>query len=171
MRATLKLQDFVAARPSIDWIVPILAIGVWVYFFCGSVPVMSGDVFYAVLSAAAGIALAAATFACTFMYRSPSPAIRHALGKFGKAIGRNWFSILVSLLLATLSPILAVALENTAPQVAFGLGLLSAGIIIVKFARVAFWVRYTLTVEYHGNKVYERREMKYKGLASRKDEK
>lgn len=161
-------MDLLAARPVIDWAVPLGIVTVWFFVLEAPVPVAGNakDVLYTAVSSAAGVALAAATFACTFMYRSPSELVRRVLHKFGSKIARNWFSILSALLFATFAPLISLTLAASVAEIAFGIVVFSGTMILTKFMRVIFWVRYTLSIEYRDRKIYKTRRLKYESFPS-----
>lgn len=137
-----RTRDAYGDAPWIDWLLLAAGISAWIYFAHGAFPAenVTRNTFYTATGSLAGIVLAAATFACTQIYQAQSGAIRFVREQNADEYRRGTVGLLASLLLAALLPLVAVVLDAAHPQWAFGIGLSSAGLIALRFLRVAAWV-------------------------------
>jgi hypothetical protein len=155
-------NDFLAERPVVDLIVPAVAAILW--FVLGwQIPEDAAPraAAYTALSAASGIVLAAATFACSMMYHSNARYVVLVREEYPVELRRNWRSILIWLLATTLIPIASIVVDGQLPVMAFVASGLSGLMILVKFLRIIYWFDVTLSMEEASRHSPERRNINF----------
>ena len=139
MSRTTKTRSFYLAHPMFDWILPLLVFVVWAAVGWPPIEEDVSGTLYLGTSAAAGIALATAAFVASQLFGSTAKYIEAARQMYGVEIRRNWLSIFVWLLIATVTPLVSIMLSSSIPLLAFGLGLLALSILTSRFLRVIGW--------------------------------
>lgn len=137
-----NLRDFYGDNPWLDWLVLVLVGVVWWVPAHGWFPTEAStrSTFYTATGSLAGIVLAAATFACTQVFQAMTGALPRAREENEPEYRRGAVGLLGSLLVAAVLPLGAVVLDQPFPQWGFGLGILAAALVVVRFLRVLAWV-------------------------------
>lgn len=144
LRKRNVVLDWLLAWPIVDLGVPFAAIGAWAFFgYWLPSDLLVLDSFYSSITATAGIILAASTFVASQIYYSQGSYMTRLRRQYVEELLRNWTHILVSLLLATLLPLLSVLLSSGAPRIAFCLALFSVSLAAIRAIRVVWWFRLT----------------------------
>lgn len=148
-RIRQAVADFLAAHPAVDHIIPISIVAAWLLALSGAVPPSESPrlYVYAGISTLSALVLAAATFVCTLTYQSSSTLVLEVRRRFATELRRNWASIIFSALGCAVLPIAAMAIDEQRTTWAFGLALYGLALLIVKFGRSVFWLKYTLFMQ------------------------
>lgn len=102
---------------------------------------------YGGASAFGGLALAAATFACSMTYQSANILLSQARATYSRELRRNWLSIILWMLFAAVLPLLGAGIDGWSS--AWGLRLAGFGLAMtcIKAIRATFWLGYTLFMD------------------------
>lgn len=148
-RKRQAVADFLAAHPAVDQLAPLGIVAAWLLLLAGSVPPSESPrmYIYAAVSTLSALVLAAATFVCTLTYQSSSTLVRGIRRRFATELRKNWSSILLGALGCAVLPIAAMAIDEHYTQIAFGFALYGLTLLIVKFSRSVFWLKYTLFMQ------------------------
>lgn len=143
------VRDLVAAHPAFDWVFPVGAAAGWVAMPDAFVPAAADTrvQFYVAAATVAALVLAAATFVCALVYQAGSEYAVRVRTRFASELRRNWTSIITSSLLAALLPLVAIAVDEHNTVVASALTVFSLGVVVVRFARTTWWLRFVLLVQ------------------------
>lgn len=143
------VADFLAAHPGVDHIIPISIVAAWLLALSGTVPPSESPrlYVYAGISTLSALVLAAATFVCTLTYQSTSPLVHDVRRRFAPELRRNWASIIFSALGCAVLPIAAMAIDEQHTTSAFGLALYGLVLLVAKFGRSVFWLKYALFMQ------------------------
>lgn len=138
------LMDRILAWPLVDMVIPFSTITVW-WLLGAWTPedLIAIDSFYTGITATAGIILAASTFVASQIYFSPGSYMTMLREEYSEDLLRNWTHILISLLVATLLPLLSVLSHATFPQFSFGLAIFAVALAATRSLRVVWWFRIT----------------------------
>lgn len=143
-----SVKDAVAARPIVDWPLPIVTLILWLQFGSPLIPELASarSGIYGATSALAGFVLAAATFACTMTYHGNASLLLDLRKRFQVELRRNWIAILWSTALCALLPIIGIYLDPQYPLQASGIVVFVAAMLCLRFARSLWWLKVTLFV-------------------------
>ena len=138
--------DFLAAHPLVDQLAPVLVLAVWIIALRGFAPAGESPrlYVYAGVSTLAALVLTAATFVCAFTYQSTSTLMVDVRHRFGTPLRKNWLSILLWSLGCAVLPLVSMAVDAEAKRVSFALTLYALSLLVAKFSRSVFWLKYTL---------------------------
>lgn len=142
-------RDVVAAHPGFDWVVPVGVAAAWIAMPDAFIPAASETrvQLYVAAATVAALVLAAATFVCALVYQAGSDYAVRVRTRFAAELRRNWTSIITSSLLAALLPIVAIAVDEHNAVVASALTVFSLGVVVSRFARTTWWLRFVLLVQ------------------------
>ncbi|MEJ6549485.1 hypothetical protein PQI66_08010 [Corynebacterium sp. USCH3] len=94
----------------------------------------------------AGLALAASTFACTMTYQSSNSLLTTMRETYHDELKRNWTSIILSSLACAVLPVLAMALDEHQPHLAFSMVTYALVLLVLRFGRSVWWLRLSLFI-------------------------
>lgn len=147
MRTGVRVPGWWLSHPWVDCLV-FLVVTSCPWLILGA-PIPDEDarsLLYTTTSAAAGIALAAATFVCTMFYQASGDLVTAIRKRFGTTLRRNWVWVLSSLLMAVVLPVAAIVVDAFSGAAGTAMVGASLVIMITSFYRVIYWFSNTLHV-------------------------
>lgn len=144
-KGRLWLADALSAHPLVDLVLPVAAsIACYLYLEAGTYPEDGRRAFYSALAGIAGLVMTAAIFVCTMTYQSANLLMNEVRRRFQKELKRNWTSIIGWSLGAALLALGAILIDAHSVQYALTVCAFALSILLAKFLRALFWLRYTL---------------------------
>lgn len=94
----------------------------------------------------AALAMTAATFICAMTYQSANILMARVRDRYAADLKRNWGSIIGGSFVGAALPVIALAATDSRPWV-LGVSCYSLALVVLRFARAAFWLKYTLFMQ------------------------
>lgn len=143
-----RLRDVLVNHPVFDQLAAVVAVILWFFWGDGLVPdagVTRLEI-YGGVGTLAGLALAASTFACTMTYQSSNSLLTTMRETYHDELKRNWTSIILSSLACAVLPVLAMALDEHQPHLAFSMVTYALVLLVLRFGRSVWWLRLSLFI-------------------------
>lgn len=148
-RKRSQIGDFWLAHPTLD-VLPVIGIGVLLGWFqpgYETVTDQMGPQFYGGTATFAGLALAAATFACSTTYQSANVLLSRVRRANARLLRRNWTWVILSLIACGVIPLLAMLLDGLWPTAALTVTLMTLAAVTTSAVRAVSWLAYTLWMD------------------------
>ena len=144
-----RAADFWLRHPLLDLIPASILTGLAVLATL-VLPLPDGEmraVIYGGVAAFGGLALAAATFACSMTYQSANILMTRVRDAYAADLRRNWQSIILWMLASAVLPILGALVDSASVSVGLAMSLGGLAVIVIKAVRAMFWLGYTLFMD------------------------
>ncbi|WP_345152410.1 hypothetical protein [Arthrobacter ginkgonis] len=142
-----KTVGLMLRHPALDCTAPLVALIVWI-LMGGPFPDRTAtDLMLTALASAGGLVMAVATFAAGMVYQSSDERVVQMRRRYMNQLRRNWTWIFCSLLVATLMPLIGMALGETFRQWAFGVVVVAVCLVVTNLLRVVYLLRLVLLLE------------------------
>lgn len=138
------LQNFWLKWPFVDVLLPVIFVLAWNVSPAPKLDRAAIDLILTALAAAGGLVMAVATFAAGMMYQSVEAAVTEVRTAHSVQLRGNWTWIICSLLVATLTPIVGMALTKDFSQISICAALVSLALIVSNLVRVVYLLRMVL---------------------------
>lgn len=144
-----RAADFWLQHPSLD-LLPGLLVTVAGLVAVGRLPGVELEmraVVYGGVAAFGGLALAAATFACSMTYQSSNILMSRVRNEFASDLRVNWQSIIIWMLVGAVLPLVAALVDGLSARLGLTLAVGGLAFILIKVVRAMFWLGYTLFMD------------------------
>ena len=144
-----RAADFWLRYPSLDLLPGVLLtiaglIAVW---RLPGIELEMRAVIYGGVAAFGGLALAAATFACSMTYQSANILMSKVRNAYASDLRVNWQSIIIWMLAGSVLPLMAALVDGLSARLGLTLAFGGLAFILIKAVRAMFWLGYTLFMD------------------------